>query len=87
MNAGAACEALKARCKRMDMVLIIPNRRWAEELMRIVTINDVPSLTSGRLASLTSRSRYSSDRIFEELGFAFAKPMPEGIEDVVKASL
>jgi nucleoside-diphosphate-sugar epimerase len=44
-------------------------------------------LTSGRLASLTSRSRYSSDRIFEELGFAFAKPMPEGIEDVVKASL
>lgn len=44
-------------------------------------------LTSGRLASLTSRSRYSSDRIVEELGFAFAKPMPEGIEDVVKASL
>jgi len=44
-------------------------------------------LTSGRLASLTSRSRYSSDRIVQELGFAFAKPMPEGIEDVVKASL
>ena len=42
-------------------------------------------LTSGRLASLTSRSRYSSDRIVEELGFAFAKPMPEGIEDVVGA--
>ena len=44
-------------------------------------------LTSGRLASLTNRSRYSSDRIVEEHGFAFAKPMPEGIEDVVKASL
>jgi len=44
-------------------------------------------LTSGRLASLTNRSRYSSDRIIQELGFSFAKPMPEGIEDVVKASL
>jgi len=44
-------------------------------------------LTSGRLASLTSRSRYSSDRIVQGLGFAFAKPMPEGVEDVVKASL
>ena len=37
-------------------------------------------LTSGRLASLTNRSRYSSDRIIQELGFSFAKPMPEGIE-------
>ena len=44
-------------------------------------------LTSGRLASLTNRSRYSSDRIIQELGFAFAKPMPDGIEDVAKASL
>jgi len=44
-------------------------------------------LTSGRLASLTNRSRYSSDRIVQELGFAFAKPMPEGVEDVVRASL
>jgi len=44
-------------------------------------------LTSGRLASLTSRSRYSSDRIVKELGFAFTKLMPEGIEDVVRASL
>jgi nucleoside-diphosphate-sugar epimerase len=44
-------------------------------------------LTSGRLASLTNRSRYSSDRIVQELGFAFAKPMPEGIEDVVRSSL
>jgi nucleoside-diphosphate-sugar epimerase len=37
-------------------------------------------LTSGRLASLTNRTRYSSDRIIQELGFSFAKPMPEGIE-------
>jgi nucleoside-diphosphate-sugar epimerase len=37
-------------------------------------------LTSGRLASLTNRSRYSSDRLVQELGFSFAKPMPEGIE-------
>ena len=44
-------------------------------------------LTSGRLASLTNRSRYLSDRIVQELGFSFAKPMPDGIEDVVKASL
>ena len=44
-------------------------------------------ITSGRLASLTGRSRYSSDRIVKELGFAFTKPMPEGIEDVVRASL
>ena len=44
-------------------------------------------LTSGRLASLTNRSRYSSDRIVQELGFLFAKPMPDGIEDVVRASL
>lgn len=44
-------------------------------------------LTSGRLSSLTNRSRYSSDRIVQELGFAFAKPMPEGIEDVVRSSL
>jgi len=42
-------------------------------------------LTSSRLASLTNRSRYSSDRIVHELGFSFAKPMPEGIEDVVGA--
>jgi nucleoside-diphosphate-sugar epimerase len=42
-------------------------------------------LTSGRLASLTNRSRYLSDRIVQELGFSFAKPMPEGIEDVVGA--
>jgi len=44
-------------------------------------------LTSGRLASLTNRSRYLSDRIVQELGFSFAKPMPEGIEDVVRSSL
>ena len=44
-------------------------------------------LNSSRLASLTNRSRYSSDRIIHELGFAFSKPMPEGIEDVVRASL
>jgi nucleoside-diphosphate-sugar epimerase len=44
-------------------------------------------LTSGRLASLTNRSRYSSDRIVQELGFSFAKPMPDGIEDVVKKAL
>ena len=44
-------------------------------------------LTSSRLASLTNRSRYPSDRIVHELGFSFAKLMPEGIEDVVKASL
>ena len=37
-------------------------------------------LTSGRLASLTNRTRYSSDRIIQELGFSFAKPMPEGVE-------
>ena len=41
-------------------------------------------LTSGRLASLTSRSRYSSDRIVRELGFAFGKNMPDGIDDVVE---
>ena len=44
-------------------------------------------LNSSRLASLTNRSRYSSDRIIHELGFSFAKPMPDGIEDVVRASL
>jgi len=44
-------------------------------------------LTSRRLASLTNRSRYSSDRIVKELGFAFTKPIPEGIEDVVRATL
>jgi len=44
-------------------------------------------LTSGRVASLTNRSRYLSDRIVQELGFSFAKPMPDGIEDVVRASL
>ena len=44
-------------------------------------------LNSSRLASLTNRSRYSSDRIIRELGFSFAKPMPDGIEDVVRASL
>jgi len=42
-------------------------------------------LTSGRLASLTNRSRYLSDRIVQELGFVFTKPMPEGIQDVVGA--
>ena len=42
-------------------------------------------LTSSRLASLTNRSRYPSDRIVQELGFVFTKPMPEGIEDVVGA--
>jgi nucleoside-diphosphate-sugar epimerase len=44
-------------------------------------------LNSSRLASLTNRSRYSSDRIVHELGFSFAKPMPDGMEDVVRASL
>lgn len=42
-------------------------------------------LTSGRLASLTNRSQYSSDRIIHELGFSFSKPIPDGIEDVVRA--
>ena len=41
-------------------------------------------LTSGQLASLTNRSRYSSDRILQELGFTFGKNMPDGIDDVVE---
>ena len=40
-------------------------------------------LTSSRLALLTNRSRYSSDRIVQELGFTFGKPMPRGIDDIV----
>jgi len=40
-------------------------------------------ITSGRLASLTNRSRYSSERIVRELGFTYSRPMPVGIEDVV----
>jgi len=42
-------------------------------------------ITCSRLASLTNRSRYSSERIVRELGFTYSRPMPEGIEDVVKA--
>lgn len=79
--------------ERIASVLGIPSPR-----MRIPTLplrlviraleSHIPlPLTSGRLASLTNRSRYSSDRIIHELGFAFSKPMPEGIEDVVRASL
>jgi len=41
-------------------------------------------LTSGQLASLTNRSRYSSDRILQELRFTFGKNMPDGIDDVVE---
>jgi len=41
-------------------------------------------LTSGQLASLTNRSRYSSDRIHQELRFTFGKNMPDGIDDVVE---
>ena len=40
-------------------------------------------ITCSRLASLTNRSRYSSERIVRELGFEYSRPMPEGIEDVV----
>ena len=42
-------------------------------------------ITSSRLASLTNRSTYSSTRIIQDLGFTFSRPMPDGIEDVVKA--
>jgi len=42
-------------------------------------------ITCSRLASLTNRSRYSSERIVRELGFTYSRPMPDGIEDVVKA--
>ncbi len=42
-------------------------------------------ITSSRLASLTNRSTYSSERIVRELGFMYSRPMPVGIEDVVKA--
>ena len=40
-------------------------------------------LTRSRLASLTNRSRYSSERIVRELGFTYSRPMPTGIENVV----
>lgn len=42
-------------------------------------------LTSARLAALTNRSRYSTERIIIDLGFTYSRPMPDGIEDVVKA--
>ena len=42
-------------------------------------------ITSSRLASLTNRSTYSSTRIIQGLGFTYSRPMPVGIEDVVKA--
>jgi nucleoside-diphosphate-sugar epimerase len=42
-------------------------------------------ITSSRLASLTNRSTYSSTRIIQDLGFTYSRPMPDGIEDVVKA--
>ena len=42
-------------------------------------------ITSSRLASLTNRSTYSSTRIIQDLGFTYSRPMPGGIEDVVKA--
>jgi len=42
-------------------------------------------LTSGGLASLTNRSCYPADRIVKELGFTFARPLPEAIEDIVNA--
>ena len=40
-------------------------------------------ITCSRLASLTNRSRYSSERIVREIGFTYSRPMPVGIEDVV----
>ena len=40
-------------------------------------------LTRRRLASLTNRSRYSSERIVRELGFTYSRPMPTGIENIV----
>jgi nucleoside-diphosphate-sugar epimerase len=40
-------------------------------------------LTRTRLASLTNRCRYSSERIVRELGFTYSRPMPTGIENVV----
>ena len=40
-------------------------------------------ITCSRLASLTNRSRYSSERIVRELGFTYSRPMPVGVEDVV----
>jgi nucleoside-diphosphate-sugar epimerase len=42
-------------------------------------------LTSARLASLTNRSRYPTDRITSDLGFRYCRPMPDGIQDIVKA--
>jgi nucleoside-diphosphate-sugar epimerase len=41
-------------------------------------------LTSARLASLTNRSRYPTDRITSDLGFRYCRPMPDGIQDIVK---
>ena len=43
------------------------------------------TITSSRLASLTNRSTYSSARIIQDLEFKYSLPMPDGIEDVVKA--
>lgn len=40
-------------------------------------------ITCSRLASLINRSRYSSKRIVQELGFEFVRSMPVGIKDVI----
>lgn len=40
-------------------------------------------LTISRLNSLTRRAGYSIERIVNELNFSFAKPMPEGIRDLL----
>lgn len=42
-------------------------------------------LPSGGGTSLVGRSQCSSDRMVEQFGFAFTKPMPERIEDEVRA--
>ncbi|MCE9619642.1 MAG: NAD-dependent epimerase/dehydratase family protein [Planctomycetes bacterium] len=40
-------------------------------------------ITGGRLAALTNRTHYPSDRIVRELGFTFVRPMPDSIADLV----
>lgn len=67
-----------------------PRLRVPETVVRAavfvaVRLHTLP-LTSARIDALVNRTRYPSERIEAALGFRFARPMPEGIADLVDKS-
>jgi nucleoside-diphosphate-sugar epimerase len=65
--------------------------RFSEKFIRLIVIflswfTSSP-LTSSRIDSLVSRTRYPSDKIIKNLGFTFSKPIPVSIKEIINKYL